>query len=41
MKYHERNDDVRFLVSLVIIAVITALFIAMPASRVEQLLGFF
>ena len=40
MKYHEKNDDNRFMISLAFATVIAVLIIVMPVSKFYTLLGF-
>ena len=41
MKYHERNDNQSFLISLLIFTIIAALVITAPATQFQHLLGIF
>lgn len=41
MKYHERNDDSRFLLTLALAAILAALVIVMPVTKFYNLLGIF
>lgn len=39
MKYHERNGNESFIISLSIVAVIAALVISVPTAQFQLLLG--
>lgn len=41
MKYHERNEDGRFILSLVIASILALLVIAVPATGFHNLLAIF
>jgi len=41
MKYHEKNDDGSFMISLAFVAILAALIIVMPATKFYTLLGIF
>jgi hypothetical protein len=41
MKYHERNDDSRFIISLALVTILAGLVIVIPATNFYNLLGIF
>ena len=41
MKYHEKNDDNRFMLSLAFVTILAVLVIAMPVGKFYALLGIF
>lgn len=41
MKYHERNEDGRFILSLVLTSILALLVIALPATNFHSLLAIF
>lgn len=41
MKYHEKNDDGRFMTSLALMAILAFLVIVIPVTKFYNLLGIF
>ena len=41
MKYHEINSNESYLISLLIVTIVAALVIAVPATRFQHLFGIF